>query len=65
MIYLMSQMQPKLEYKVAYVDRVYGWKSLYVRATSEQEAIREAISHLGHKPDAIRASLAIDEHGLK
>lgn len=65
MLYLvseMSQSKPKVEYKVTYADRVYGFRNLYVYATDEQEAISSVINHLGMTPPKIYATMVLGDN---
>lgn len=45
----------KVEYKVSYAHRIYGWKMLSVTASSITDAIDQAIKYLGFKPESIQA----------
>lgn len=52
----------KVEYKVSYFDRIYGYKCLHIMAFSEQEAIGLAIEYVGFTPHNITAHRDIELH---
>ena len=45
-----------MSFRVFYVDRIYGWKNLLVKALNEAQAVALAINYLGFEPQVINAA---------